>query len=556
MKTILKNTLAVLDTKEKKQFSILLLLDIIISILDILSLALLLWIIQFYIQPGISKNLSFLPSWLGDNGSVRFIAIFFVLFGLKNIAGFFIARAQYQFNSRVAIRISYNNLANYQHTGFEEFINTDSSKHIRNICFQPFEFCQYILTGIQQIITQTCLIGLTVLAILLFNAKLFLLLLVILLPPVVVVFYLIRKRMAVARKSIQTNNERSFQYLLDALKGYVESNIYNRHDFFLQRFIRSRKKFSRSLFDTLTMQSMPARIIEIFAILGLFILIAIAKWSGHDDSTSLLTIGAFIAAAYKIIPGIVKITNISGQMKAYEFSANDLLQNNKTTPGKEKLPVVGIESIQLKDISFAYETQQVLNGFNLKIHKTDFIGITGASGKGKTTILNILLGFVEADKGEVIINQVALKKDSIKVYWPSIAYTRQQVFFIHDTLLRNITLEEQGHDKNNLEYAIRVSGLDSFISQFPEGLEKMIMENGKNISGGQQQRIAIARALYKNADLILLDEPFNELDEASEISLLEHFRELAQQGKQIILITHNKKSLSYCTKIISLDEQG
>lgn len=242
-------------------------------------------------------------------------------------------------------------------------------------------------------------------------------------------------------------------------------------------------------------------------------------------------------------------------MKAYEFSVSDLLQNNKTT-GKKRLPGIGIESIQLKDINFNYETQQVLNGFNLKIQKTDFIGITGASGKGKTTILNILLGFLGATKGEVIINQVALKKESIKVYWPSIAYTRQQAFFIHDTLLRNITLEEMEYDKNNLDYAIRVSGLNSFITQFPEGLEKMIMENGKNISGGQQQRIAIARALYKNADLILLDEPFNELDEASEISLLEHFRELAQQGKLIILITHNKKSLSYCTKIISLDEQG
>ena len=136
------------------------------------------------------------------------------------------------------------------------------------------------------------------------------------------------------------------------------------------------------------------------------------------------------------------------------------------------------------------------------------------------------------------------------------AYVRQQTFFIHDTLLRNITLEESGHDQKKLDYAIQTSGLDTFIAQYPEGLDKMIMENGKNISGGQQQRISIARALYRNADLILLDEPFNELDETSEISLLEHFRELAQQGKLIILITHNKKSLSYCTKIISLDEQG
>lgn len=555
MKKILKNTWLILDKKEKRSFSILIMLDIIISIIDIVSLALLLWIIQFYIQPGDSKLLSFLPGWLASKQSVWLIAIFFVFFALKNMTGFYIDKAHYKFNSRVAIRISRNKLVNYQNAGYDEFINIDSSKHIRMICMQPFEFCQYILTGIQQMITQACLIIIAVLAILLFNAKLFLLLLIILLPPVVVVFYVIKKRMTLARKDIQVNSQHSYQYVLDALKGYVESNIYSRHGFFLTRFINSRKKFSTALFNTMLIQGMPARIIEVFAILGLFILIAIAKWTENNDTASLLTIGAFMAAAYKIIPGIVKITNISGQMRAYEFSASDMIQNNEvSTTNTGKSLVISIQSFRLKDVSFRYEAQQVLNNFNLMVRKGDFIGITGTSGKGKTTILNILLGFLDAAKGEVIVNDVAVKKDSIKAYWPSIAYVRQQTFFIYDTLLRNITLEENGHDNSNLEYAIKVSGLDTFIVQFPEGLNKMITENGKNISGGQQQRIAIARALYKNAGFILLDEPFNELDEASEISLLEHFRELAQQGKMIILVTHNKKSLSYCSKIISLDE--
>ena len=555
MKKILKNTWLILDNKEKRSFSILIMLDIIISIIDIVSLALLLWIIQFYIQPGDSKLLSFLPGWLVSKHSVWLIAIYFVFFALKNMAGFYIDKAHYKFNSRVAVRISHNKLVNYQNAGYDEFINIDSSKHIRMICMQPFEFCQYILTGIQQMITQVCLIIIAVLAILLFNAKLFLLLLAILLPPVVIVFYVIKKRMTLARKNIQINSQHSYQYVLDALKGYVESNIYNRHGFFLTRFINSRKKFSTALFNTMLIQGMPARVIEVFAILGLFILIVIAKWTENNDTASLLTIGAFMAAAYKIIPGIVKITNISGQMRAYEFSTGDMIQNNEVfTTNAGKSPVISIQSFRLKDVSFNYEAQQVLNNFDLVIRKGDFIGITGASGKGKTTILNILLGFLDAAKGEVIVNDIALKKDSIKAYWPSIAYVRQQTFFIYDTLLRNITLEENGHDKSNLEYAIKVSGLDAFIAQFPEGVDKMITENGKNISGGQQQRIAIARALYKNAAFILLDEPFNELDEASEISLLEHFRDLALQGKMIILVTHNKKSLSYCSKIISLDE--
>lgn len=555
VKNILKNTWEVLDEKEKKQFTVLIILDVIISIVDILTLALLLWIIQFYIQPA-ANNISFLPGWLADRNSILFIAIFFLLFGIKNWAGFLVSRAHYKFIGKVAIRISRSNLIDYQQAGFEEFVTIDSSAYIRKIAYQPFEFCQYMLSGIQQIITQLCLITLTIIAILLFDAKLFLLLLLILLPPVIAVFYFIKKRLTTAKKHIQSSNERSFQYLLDALKGYVEGNIYNRNDFFLQRFIQSRQKFSRYLFDSLSMQNLPNRIIEIFAVLGLFILIAVAKWSGNNDTAALITIGAFVAAAYKIIPGIVKVINISGQIKAYEFSITDLSQNREENkPEKEKASPVAIHSLQLNNISFQYPNQSVLNNFSFVIKKGEFIGITGESGKGKTTILNLLLGFLKSVTGEIFINDLPLDQSGIKTYWPLISYVRQQSFFIHDTVLRNITLEETGHNKKSLQCALKISGLDEFVAKFPEGLDKIITENGKNISGGQQQRIALARALYKNAELILLDEPFNELDEASAISLLEHFQKLSSNGKMIIMITHDKKSLSYCNKIISLDEQ-
>lgn len=557
MNTILKNTWAVLTKKEKNQFVILIILDIIISIVDILSLVLLLWIIQFYVHPDQKNILSHLPNWLTDKSSTLFITGFFLLFSIKNISGFLITKAQYKFTGQVAIRISFNSLLNYQQAEFEEFVNTDSSAHIRKIGFQPFEFCQYILSGIQQIITQSSLIIIAIVVIFLFNADLFLLLFLVLLPPVVTVFYFIKKRHTQTKKHIQFSNERSFQYLLDALKGYVESNIYNRNDFFLHRFISYRKEFSTHLFDSLSLQSLPGRIIEIFAVLGLFILIAIAKWHGNNDSTTLVTIGAFMAAAYKIIPGIVKIINTRGQIKAYEFSVTDLVQNvEKAKMNKENAHPAAIHSLQLKKINFQYAKQPVLNNFSLTIKQGDLVGITGESGKGKTTILNIILGFLEPASGEILIDDLLVDREKLKNYWPLIAYVRQQPFLIHDTLVRNITLEEDGYNKEILQYALFISGLHEFVAKTPEGLNKVITENGKNISGGQQQRVAIARALYKRADLILLDEPFNELDEASTISLLEHFREMSRNGKMIILITHDKKSLSYCNKIISLDEKG
>jgi len=556
VKSILKNTWAVLTNKEKKVFSVLLLLDIAISIIDILSLALLLWIIQFYIQPEHNRNMSYLPTWLADKNSILFIAVFFIFFGLKNIAAYFISRAHYRYIGKVAIRVSGHNLSSYQSGGYEEFVHTDSSVHIRKIAFQPFEFCQYMLAGIQQIITQLCLITIAVIAILLFNAKLFLLLLVVLLPPVILVFYWIKNRLSSVKKNIRASNEKSFQYLLDALKGYAEGNIYNRNHFFWQRFINFRQKFSTALFESVSLQNLPSRIIEIFAVLGLFILIAIAQWTNSNDNNTLLTIGAFMAAAYRVIPGIVKVINLTGQIKAYEFSINDLLQA-APRPDLEAsaAKIEDIFSIELKNVSFKYGQNQILNNISFTMKKGNIIGISGNSGKGKTTILNLLVGFLSPASGEIIVNGQSANHN-IKSFWPSVAYVRQQTFLINDTILRNITLEEDGFKEKELASALGVSGLNDLIEIFPEGLNKIITENGKNISGGQQQRIAIARAVYKNADLVLLDEPFNELDECSEIKMLRHFKAMAESGKIILLVTHNKKALECCHKIISLDEQS
>ena len=116
-------------------------------------------------------------------------------------------------------------------------------------------------------------------------------------------------------------------------------------------------------------------------------------------------------------------------------------------------------------------------------------------------------------------------------------------------------MEEKLRSDKKLEQVLEISGLNNFINLADDGLNKMITENGKNISGGQQQRIAIARALYKDAALIILDEPFNELDDVSTLCLLNYFKELSANGHMVIMVTHDNKSLSYCNKIISLDEQ-
>jgi ABC-type bacteriocin/lantibiotic exporter with double-glycine peptidase domain len=218
--------------------------------------------------------------------------------------------------------------------------------------------------------------------------------------------------------------------------------------------------------------------------------------------------------------------------------------------------VENIRSISFRRVSFSHKDNPVLKNLSLRIVSGDFAGISGLSGKGKTTIVNLLLGFLKPDSGRIFVNEKPAGETERQVNWKRIAYVKQQPFLLHDTILNNITLDKDQYDECRLREAVRVSGLDELIRKFPEGLDKVIAEQGKNLSGGQRQRIAIARALYKDADLIILDEPFNELDQLTEKRMLEHFSLLSERGKIIILITHHKESFSFCTQLILLNEQG
>src|SRR5258708_680510 len=205
MLKILRKIGKILTREEKRRLAWLMGLDIISSIADILSLALLLFIIHFYTENSWTGKLSFLPAWLTSPHSLWLIGIFFLLFTIKNGLSFLIYTAQSRFRYGVASRISQNNLLRYLEGAFSDYAHTDSSVHILKIAQQPIEFCQYVLAGLQQGLTEWTLIIVTVIAVLLFNTKFILLLLLLLLPPVIIVSWLTEKQLHFARGYIKTN---------------------------------------------------------------------------------------------------------------------------------------------------------------------------------------------------------------------------------------------------------------------------------------------------------------------------------------------------------------
>jgi ABC-type multidrug transport system fused ATPase/permease subunit len=593
MKHIIKGILTLLNRQEKKQLGKLILLDLLISALDIAFLGVLLLVIGIYTSTKtINTSFAFLPaSWFNKN-SIQLISVFLVLFCFKNWFGYLIMRFQHHFFYGVASRLSKKNIIHYLKANYLNFVNVDSSIHIRQISQQPIEFSHYILTNVQQVISQGILILFTVCAILIYQPVLFLLLLLLLLPPVILLAWFIRRRSKQIRVNTKQASEKTIQHLQESLAGFVESNIYDKTDFFTNRYHSYQQQLNDNLAGQQTLQALPSRLVEIFAVLGFFILVLINKYWTNQPVIDLLTIGVFMAAAYKIIPGIIKILNSTGQIRTYEFTLNDLLKASaspqpspkerelKTEPGKvfsfgedysqsdsfgasEVLRSLGevssgegrgeVTSIAFNNISFRYQNHQILKNSSFSISKGDLAGISAVSGRGKTTLINLLLGFLVPDAGEILINDLATDITTRKQYWSRIAYVKQQGYFIHDTILKNITLSDEESDHEKLAEAIAICELNQLLNGNAEGLHRVIRENGKNLSGGQRQRILLARALYHDFDVLILDEPFGEMDQQAEEAILIQLQRLAASGKIIFFITHNTASLSYCNKLITLE---
>jgi len=545
MKRLLDDVSVILLPSERSRLKMLIFLDAIISLLDISFLALLLVVTNFY-TGNQNLNIPGIPPDFVTRYPLAPIVLFFILFGLKNLIAMYVFKLQSHFMYSVATRISADNLRAYLDGNYMDYVNTDSSAQVRKISQQPIEFSYYILGGLQQIANQVLMILLATTAIILYNPVLFVFLFAILAPPVILCGVYLKKKLADVRKTGATVSRQSIQYLQEALASFIESNLYQRKNFFTKRYHGSQKKFNDFLSVQRVVQNVPSRLIEVFAVFGLLLLVLINSYSSNQ--LHFLTLGAFVAAAYKIIPGIVRIMNTTGQIKTYRFTVTELLQR---TPVVADLPVKHehLTSIHFDKVSFGYRERTVLDDFTFTIRPGDFVGFSGISGKGKTTIIHLLLGFLKPSSGTVYINGQPVSETERQRYWNRISYIKQQPFFIHDTAIRNVVLTENDYDQQQFSKASAVSGFQTFVNG---DASKVIRENGKNISGGQRQRIALARALYKDFDLLILDEPFSEMDEDSETDILLQMKKLSEEGKMIILVTHNQSSLAYCTKTITL----
>ena len=229
-----------------------------------------------------------------------------------------------------------------------------------------------------------------------------------------------------------------------------------------------------------------------------------------------------------------------------------LLEQEPTLPSKKKitLHLVNKQCIAFKNVSKAYEQRTVLSTINLAITQGEKIALIGESGAGKTTLLNLLLGFENPSEGQVLLNGVEVTQENAAKL---IAWVGQNAYIFHGTIKDNITLANPEATEQRISEAAQAAGIIEFSQALPDGLLTQVGERGYGLSGGQVQRIALARAFLKEADIIVLDEPTANLDSTNKVLLLEVIDHLFRD-KTLIIATHDPLVINRMTRHIVLQQ--
>lgn len=310
------------------------------------------------------------------------------------------------------------------------------------------------------------------------------------------------------------------------------------------------------------MNAFSPRLVETVAVLCVFSIFAFGYFFNRDLAAIARFLILFSVAALRIIPSMNKLILNANYIRSNYFVFDHFSKEDFEIPEQysraeqpEKLPFT--DSLELRNISFSYpgNSKLVLHSANLSITKRQTIGIIGPSGSGKTTLLNILLRLYRETEGGIYLDGKKVSDDNLKRWYKTLSYVPQNINLLDDSLLENIAFGE-GKEKANTEKvteALRRAQLEEFVKSLPEGLNTPIGEKGIRISGGQRQRLGIARALYHGGDILIFDEATSSLDSETERMLTESIRSLSHQEMTIIIVAHRIQTLKYCDKIYRLE---
>ncbi len=361
-------------------------------------------------------------------------------------------------------------------------------------------------------------------------------------------------------------NRLRFKIASEALSGIKEIKVLGRAPYFLKNFAVHSYRLSRSLALKSVISKVPKYAFEVIAFGGILLMVLYFIAKDQDVSRSIPLLSLYAFAGYRLMPALQTIFTGASEIR-YTIPALDVLYydlkngnfEEKTLSNYNSLePLQLRNSIKFNAVSYAYpgQAESVLNNLNLEIPAYSTIGLVGFTGSGKTTLIDLMLGLLEPQDGELLVDERAIRGKHVIQWQKNIGYVSQDIFLIDDTVKRNIgfgLLDKEIND-DAIKQAATIADLNDFImNELPNGYETIVGERGVRLSGGQRQRIGIARALYHDPQVLILDEATSALDGITEDRVMQAIHHLKHK-KTIILIAHRLSTLRKCDQIYVIDK--
>ncbi len=549
------NALQLIPIHYRKRAVFFLISSVILLVLDIFSLFLLIPLIISFLDPEYLINIFSLEIPAKYKPYLALAVLSFFL--IKNYLSIFLNKRQakiaYQLSSEYSILLA----KHYILGNYAAFKKQKKSSMIKDIIFISNDFVTNILLSISAIFSEFLLL-LVILSISLLYYPIPSLVITLLLGTTLWIFK--RYNHSVLKKINDTRDkdyETNLNNLTNLINGFLSIKSPGLQDSFIKRFKNSNTQLNKNyaLLHAIRMNtSKQTEVIMILILCSIYIFLQF--FSVEVEIIAFLSL--FAALLFKAIPSINKLnmsfTNFNSHIYSIDILKHKLAAIPKVNPSTKSLNFTS--SITIKNLSFAYEMPHFLfKDFNLTINKGDYIGVTGKSGVGKTTLLNIIAKLINIDSGEIYLDKQLIDQNNKYNYFKLISYLTQKPFIYEGSILDNILLSKEPYDSNKLQDILNALELDIVIDKLPKGLHTYIGVDGNILSGGQLQRLAIARALMNPSEILILDEATSNLDETTEKKVLKYIRTFAKNnGLTVMSISHHiHHNTNIYTSIINLD---
>ncbi len=539
----LNNIWSVLTKQQKFQSSILVLLMVINVLLELVGIGMIIPIISILTDQDFLNNISYfslVTNYFGEINDINLllfsVLIVVAVFTLKSIYSVFFIWWQQFFSMNILIDVSSRLFTNYLNQPYLYYLNVNSSYLINVINREVSIFHGAIMQSITFTTEIVLIIGIcsfliyiepiatigTILTILVFVA----------------IFILsVSKPINKWGEQRVAHSERLTKHVIQGINGIKDIKILNREKMFLDEYVYENYKYSRVNRLNNTLQQIPRIYLEFIAVLSFMVLVLILAFQGNSISNILPVLMLIGFSTLRILPSFNRLTNsyqaVIFAKKSIRLVRNEIKKtkyleikhsNNKNSTDLDNITEKVRPTIILNNISFTYpDTKKYsINEINFKIKFGEFIGITGKSGAGKSTLMDLILGLIEPQVGEITLLNEANNSELDITHSNLIGYVPQSIYLIDDTIKNNIAfgIPENEINEAKLDEAIKVCQLSELINELQDGVNTLVGERGIRLSGGQRHRIGIARAMYNSPQILVLDESTSALDNETEKEMM------------------------------------